>query len=56
MSVTLAKVLAARPVEVGDDQLDLFAETMSAENRDNGRCPCPTPELCSPTPKTCWKR
>ena len=19
-------------------------------------CPCPTPELCKPEPRTCWKR
>jgi hypothetical protein len=53
MSVTLAKVLNARPVEVGENQLDLFAE--KAPERESCHT-CPTPELCYPDPPTCWKR
>lgn len=55
MSVTLAKVLAARPVEVGEDQLDLFGANHTPRHAEACR-ECTTAELCRPQPPTCWKR
>lgn len=54
MSVTPAQALAARQVEVSEDQLTLDLP----QQDENRRCPvkCPTPELCRQIPATCWKR
>lgn len=52
------KVISDYLEQVGPAEIDdrVLAECIVLELEKKLECPCPTPDLCKPKPKTCWKR